>query len=113
MQPKEAPGQPDHDQDHQGPGHGRGDPPAERVHAERLLAERDQPLADVGVDDQGGGVLPQVGGLPADPCDHIPSDLVPWTIVCNLLANPRLHGPHSLASANIVIALLAILQQIA
>ena len=46
-------------------------------------------------------------------CDHIPSDLVPRTIVCNLLANPRLHGPHALASANIVIALLAILQQIA
>ena len=42
--------------------HGGGDAPAERVHPEGLLAERDQPLADLGVDDHRRGVLPDARG---------------------------------------------------
>ena len=52
-------GQPAHHQHHQRADHGRGDPPAERVHPERLLAQRDQPLAGLGVDDHRRVVGPQ------------------------------------------------------
>ena len=60
----EAPYEPDHHQDQQRPDDGRYDAPAERGEAERLLAQPDQPLADLGVDHHRGVGLPQAGGLP-------------------------------------------------
>ena len=73
----DAPHEAAHHQDHQGADHGGGDPPAERVHPERLLAQGDQPLAHVGVHGQGGGVLPQVGGLAAQDRLVRVADVVP------------------------------------
>ena len=60
----QPPGQPDHHQHHQRPDDGGGDPPAERVHAERLLPERDQPLADLGVHDHRRVGVPDARGVP-------------------------------------------------
>ena len=57
----EAAYQPDQHQHHQRPGDGSGDPPAERVHPECLLAQRDQPLADLGVHHHRRVVLPDPG----------------------------------------------------
>ena len=54
------PEQPAHHQHHQRADDGRGDPPAERVHPERLLAEGDQPLADLGVHGHRGIARPHV-----------------------------------------------------
>jgi hypothetical protein len=55
--------EPDHHQDQERADHSRHDPPAEGREAEQLLADPDQPLADLGVDDHGRVGLPQAGGL--------------------------------------------------
>jgi hypothetical protein len=63
--PGEPPGQPAHHQHHQRTYDRRADPPAERVHPERLLAQRDQPLADLGVHDHRRVVAPHAGDVAA------------------------------------------------
>ncbi len=74
----QPPDQAAHHQHHQRADDRRGDPPAEGIHAEGLLAERDQPLADVGVDDHRRLVLPEPrGGAVEDRVvDLDPADLV-------------------------------------
>ena len=75
----EAADEPDHHQDQQRPDDRRYDPPAERVEPERLLAQADQPLADLGVDDHRRVGLPEAGRLPGQ-------DLLVRAVVVDVVA---------------------------
>ena len=75
--------QPAHHQHHQRPDDGRGDPPAERIHAEGLLAQTDQPLADLRVHDQRRVVGPDPARAPGE--DRVVDVLLAHALIAECL----------------------------
>ena len=56
---------------------------------------------------------PRILGGRADRGQDVAGDPVPRPIGGNLLADPLVHGPHALRPADVVVALLAVLEQVA
>ena len=83
------PDEPDQHEHQQRPEHQRGDAPAERVHAEQVLAERDQPLADRRVHDELRRLLHHVDVARRDLVVRV---LAPVALVAELQQRVRVLG---------------------